>query len=237
MYRLSIPLAAAVFLAKAGAAQAAALQVAPVLLDIPAPGATSTITLRNEGPRPLNAQVRVFRWTQVNGQDRLEPVNDVVASPPSASLASRTDYAVRVVRLNRAVAQREEAYRLVVDELPDASRERNGTIAVVLRHSIPVFFSPPDADTARVTWRARVADGKLLLTATNAGGRRLRLAAMKVSDGRGSINFGDGLVGYALAGSTMTWERPLPAGFNTANLRITAQSDLGPVDARAQVAR
>ncbi len=125
----------------------------------------------------------------------------------------------------------------MVDELPDALRQRNGAVAVVLRHSIPVFFSPPDADTAKVTWRARVIAGKLVLTATNAGGRRLRLAAMKVSDGRGTINFGDGLVGYALAGSTMTWERPLPRGFNPANLRISAQSDLGPLHATAQVTR
>jgi fimbrial chaperone protein len=226
-----------VFVGHAGAAGAAALQVAPVLLDIPAPGATSTVTLRNEGPRPLNAQIRVFRWTQENGQDKLEPVTDVVASPPSASLASRTDYAVRIVRLNRAPAAREEAYRLVVDELPDASRERNGTIAVVLRHSIPVFFAPTDAETARVTWKAKIVGAKLVLQATNTGGRRLRLAAMKVSDGKTTVNFGDGLVGYSLSGTTMTWERPIPAGFSASAIRITAQSDLGPVDARAAVTR
>ena len=217
--------------------EAAALQVAPVLLDVPAPGATTTLTLRNEGARPLNAQIRVFRWVQEGGRERLEPATDVVASPPATSLAPRTDYTVRVVRTDRAPVTEEKAYRLVVDELPDADEVRNGTISVVLRHSVPVFFSPPAAETARVRWSARVSGRRLILTATNTGGRRLRLAALSVSNGKQTVQFGAGLVGYALAGRTMTWERPLPAGFSGSTVRVVAQSDLGAVDAQAPLAR
>src|SRR5215472_2555055 len=65
---------------------AASLQVAPVLVEVAAPGAASTLKLRNEGSAPINVQIRVFRWSQTNGEEKLEPTGDVVASPPLAKL-------------------------------------------------------------------------------------------------------------------------------------------------------
>lgn len=214
-------------------AGAAALQVAPVLLDVPAPGATTTITLRNESPAALDAQVRIFKWVQVDGQERLMPAKGVVASPPMAHLGSRSDYTVRIVRTDKAPVDKEEAYRLVVDELPDPKREKNGTVVVVLRHSVPVFFEPADANPARLRWSSRVEGGQLLISATNEGGRRVRLSAMKVSAGGATVDFGSGLVGYALAGSTMTWKRPLPKNFSGGSVKVTAMGDSGPINATA----
>src|SRR6266508_5911005 len=73
-------------------AAAATLQVAPVLVEVMAPSMASTLTLRNDGRDPVFAQIRVFRWTQEGGQERLEPTDEVVASPPSVTLARNTDY-------------------------------------------------------------------------------------------------------------------------------------------------
>lgn len=216
-------------------AEAAALQVAPVLVEVAAPGATSTVTLRNEGMRPLDAQVRVFKWSQVNGVEKLEPTQDVVASPPSATLGSRTDYTIRVVRTSKTPVTKEESYRLVVDELPDPARERNGTVVVVVRHAIPVFFTPPDAMTPKVSWSAQVKNGQLVLRAANVGGRRVRLSNMTVSDGKNPVNFGAGLVGYSLADSSMTWTRPVPKGFSASKLTISAQGDTGKINAVADL--
>src|SRR5579863_3912889 len=100
-----------------GTLQAASLQVAPVLVEVPAPGAAATLKLRNEGTKPLDAQIRVFQWTQVDGADVLTPTNDVVASPPAASLRADTDYTVRIVRTKKEPVAKEEAYRLLIDEL------------------------------------------------------------------------------------------------------------------------
>jgi fimbrial chaperone protein len=60
-------LATAFLLSLSTSPRAASLQVSPVSVEVPAPGAAATITLRNEGSNPLNAQIRVFRWSQVNG--------------------------------------------------------------------------------------------------------------------------------------------------------------------------
>src|SRR5215831_943893 len=82
-------------------ASAGSLQVEPVLVDVTAPGAASTITLRNEGAAPINAQIRVFRWSLVDGQEKLEPTDAVVASPPSVTLAPKGQYIARVVRVSK----------------------------------------------------------------------------------------------------------------------------------------
>lgn len=226
-------MAAALMTVAAPPATAAALQVTPLVLEVPAPGATSTLTLRNESPRPVNAQVRVFRWTQANGEDVLEPTAAVVASPPLVNLAARVNYSVRVVRTARQPAPKEEAYRLVIDELPDVSRAKGGTVAILLRHSVPVFFRPEDAGAPKLAWSVRSQGGRVTVTVRNDGERRVRLARMRVSDGKNTVNFGDGLVGYALAGSTMSWTRPAPRGLG-GSVKISAQGDIGPINATAK---
>src|ERR1700694_5222625 len=82
-------------------AQAGSLQVAPVLVDVTAPGAASTVTLRNEGTTPIDAQIRVFRWSLVDGQEKLEPTDDVIASPPSVTLTPNGQYIARIARVSK----------------------------------------------------------------------------------------------------------------------------------------
>jgi fimbrial chaperone protein len=234
MRSLSLRLIAAAALAVAASPLAAAsLQVTPLLIEVPAPGSTSTLALRNESPRAVSAQVRVFRWTQANGEDVLEPTNAVVASPPLVSLAPRVNYSVRVVRTSRQPVAQEEAYRLMIDELPDPSRARGGTVAIVLRHSVPVFFRPEDEGAPKLAWSVRNQGGRITVTVRNDGQRRVRISRMRVSDGKATVNFGDGLVGYALANSTMSWTRPAPRGLGAA-VKITAQGDTGPINASAK---
>jgi fimbrial chaperone protein len=64
----------------------AVLEVAPVLLDIQAPSATGTVSVKNDNARPTTIQVRLFRWRQGDGEERYEPTQDVVASPPIADV-------------------------------------------------------------------------------------------------------------------------------------------------------
>lgn len=218
-----------------GIARAASLQVTPLLIEIPAGTAASSLTLRNDGTQPVAAQVRVFRWTQRDGADVLEPAEAVVASPPMASLRPKADYLVRVLRPGRQPVGGEEAYRLIVDELPGAPTGGAGSIAMVLRHSVPVFFTTPGAQP-RLRWSAQVRQGRLLVRLDNDGGRRVRVSRLTVSDGSASLTFGDGLVGYALAGSGVVWSRSLRAGtFKSGEVRISAVGDIGPLNAVATI--
>ena len=226
---------AALFVSPCAMPQAASLQVAPVLVEVPAPGATATLKLRNEGTKQLDAQIRIFEWTQVDGEDVLTPTNDVAASPPVASLQPNADYTVRVVRTKREPAVKEEAYRLFIDELPEPASGQASAVNIALRYSIPVFFTVPGGAAPRLSWELQRRTNKPVIVASNAGDRRIRLAKLKVTDGKGIVaNFGEGLAGYVLSHASMNFAVPANAkGFGVGGLAsISAQSDLGPIDAK-----
>ncbi|MGH6859585.1 MAG: fimbrial biogenesis chaperone [Phyllobacterium sp.] len=214
-----------------GLSQAASLRVSPTNLDLIAPGSAGVLTLTNEAKRPINVQIRVFRWTQKNGVEQLSPTDDVVVSPPSTRLAANKDYVVRVVRTGRKPVTAEESYRVLVDELPDPSRRKAGTVTLVVRYSIPVFFRDRDASPAQVAWTIARSGGSLVLSADNKGDTRLRLSDLQLTQKGKLLGARKGLVGYVLGGARMQWPvgsaRPASAG----PVGLKAQSELGALDA------
>jgi fimbrial chaperone protein len=230
--------AATLLLGTYNAARAGSLQVEPVLVDVTAPGAASTVTLRNEGAAPINAQIRVFRWSLVDGQEKLAPTDDVVASPPSVTLTPKGEYVARIVRVSKKPVTGEESYRLLIDQLPDLSQQKTGTVNLLVRYSIPVFFGAPEKKSPAVSWSLAIKGDKITLTARNNGERRLRISALSLRDTNGkSISFGTGLAGYALGQSAKTWTAPGSArGFaSNGSASVSAQTDNGPIQAVAAV--
>jgi fimbrial chaperone protein len=230
-------LAALSMLAVCDPSWAASLQVSPVLVEVAAPGAATTLKLRNEGTTPLNAQIRVFRWSQVNGEDRLEPTNDVVASPPLTKLAPKVDYTVRLVRVNKTPVAKEETYRLFIDELPDAANQRNRAVNLLLRYSIPVFFYPTAGNPPALTWSVEQSGGKLAVVAKNSGDRHLRISDLKLRDDKGgTVSLGNGLNGYVLGGSSRRWVVASGKGSLSAGspIAVSAQGDRGPITGSVQ---
>ncbi|MEJ5020883.1 molecular chaperone [Ochrobactrum vermis] len=229
--------AAALLLLGSISAHAASLRLAPTTVELLAPDSAAVLNLRNEAKHPLNVQVRVFRWSQQGGVEQLEPTNDVVASPPSTSLPPNADYVVRVLRVNKTPLKREESYRVVVDELPDPSRRKAGTVSLVVRHVIPVFFRTPDAGAPEVSWSLSRSGGSLMLVARNAGGTTMRLSDVRLSQGGKAVASRKGLVGYVLAGATMQWPIGNAKRLGSGPVKLSAQSASGPVSTSVSVNR
>jgi fimbrial chaperone protein len=211
-------------------AEAASLSVVPISVDVVRPATIGTVTLRNKESRPLAAQVRVFRWTQIDGEDRLEPTEDVVASPPIVTINSGADYVVRLERTAAREIAGEEAYRAVIDELPNPNRQRNGAIALVLRYLVPVFFLSPDAAQPRLVWSLAHRGGATLLQAVNGGDKRIQIVDLKLGAADRALMVGKGLAGYVLGHSTRSWVLPAKAGL-TSGAAVFASSDHGPIHA------
>lgn len=226
-------IAAALVLAIApGIATASDIRVAPVVLD-PLPGNRSTsLTLTNAEDRPVRVQLRVMKWSVENGKEQLTPTDAVVASPPFATLDPQQQYLVRVVRTAKAPPKGEETYRVLVDEVPDAGAGRPGTVELVVRQSIPAFFSDIPRRAANVAWTVRNDSGGATLVGRNTGNRRLRLADLSIDSAGKQVFFQQGLVGYVLAGSEL--QVPLSSASGTipsdGRLRMTAASDNGRVE-------
>jgi fimbrial chaperone protein len=204
---------------------ASSLQVMPVNVEVPAPGAASVVTLENPGAELVNAQIRVFKWVQTGGKDDLVPTTDVAVSPPAVKLPPGKKSVVRIVRLSKTPVQTEETYRLVVDEVPKPVKAQEAGVGFSVRYSIPVFFSKAGED-ANLTWKA-----------SYAGGRHVRVASLKVTGAGKTIQVGQGLAGYVLGQSARKW---LVTGAGKAiapgsTITITAQGDNGPIQATAKV--
>jgi fimbrial chaperone protein len=212
----------------ATAANASDLRVAPSTVEAPTGSQTATLSLLNGEQKPISVQIRVMRWTQQNGQDSLVPTINVVASPPFVTLQPSQRYLVRLVRTAQAGATGEESYRVLVDELPGQRTLASGTIDLVLRHSIPVFFSDTPDKIAKVTWTIVHDAQGAWLEGLNSGERRLRLSDVSLDQNGNKIFEKPGLVGYVLPGGEMRW--PLSTKVSAGSVHMSATADTGPID-------
>lgn len=197
--------------AAALAAHASGLQVSPIGLRLAASAPAEAMWLTNTGTDPVHAQVRVFRWTQVDGKDVLEPSRDLVVSPPMVTIAPGDRQLVRVIRQVAPPADGTEiAYRVLVDELPLDAGDKPG-LKFVLRYSVPVFLAPAGDPSMKATLQAtweNGADGPRLRV-RNIGNGHAQIADVTWQGASGQRTpLLPGLVGYALPGATMSWKLP-----------------------------
>lgn len=182
------------------------LQTRQTGVDLPAGARAGRLVLANSGDAPVAAQIRVYVWTQEDGEDRLEPTDDLVVSPPIVEIPAAGEQLVRLVRADASPPAGELAYRVVVDELPGDSDAAENAVAVRMRFLIPAFVRA--ADPAPTDLRCRIAISTLVCE--NRGGRAAQLGATELMDAAGNtLQVSPGLLGYVLANSSRSW--PLPA--------------------------
>jgi fimbrial chaperone protein len=208
-------------------ASAGNLQVAPILLEFGEGVQAQALWLENSGDQPLHAQVRIQRWTQSNSADVLEPSQMLLARPAIVQIGPGQRQLVRVLRPAPFSAgdTQEQAYRLLVDELPATHVKPNQGLNFLLRYSIPAFVLPAGAsprepgskaaaDTSGLHARWQLDPGLLTLTVHNTGAQRVRLSQLRWLPENGPpIELTPGLLGYVLAGQHMQWTLPLPRPF------------------------
>ncbi len=203
-------------------AWAGSLQVSPILLEFPAGEQATGLWLSNSGTTPIRAQVRIQQWSQADGVEQLDPTQGLVASPPILEIAPGQQQLVRIVRQQANAPTQELAYRVLVDELPDAQAEDRTGLQLLLRYSIPAFVLPQGTGDARQAHKPTATDlsqvaahlqlkaDAALLTVSNRGRQRIRLSQLVHVDAQGvRTPLVTGLMGYVLAGQRMQWTLPL----------------------------
>ena len=216
--RLRIALLSSLWLA-CSAAFASGLQVSPVSLTVPSTQNAEGLWLSNTGDNVVSAQVRVYRWTQEENEDKLTPTRGLVISPPMLQLAVGDRQLIRAIRLGAPPSgpgAAQEAYRMIIDELPVDTSGKKG-LQFVLRYSVPVFVEPAGAAAApaQLTWTIRRDGDKAMLEVANSGGTHAQLANLNFTDAAGvRTEITPGLLGYVLPGARMRWTlKPLAKVF------------------------
>jgi fimbrial chaperone protein len=231
MRSLSFPrgIVLACLLAVGSHASASGLQIAPTGLQLVPGGPAQALWLTNTGDRELHAQVRAFQWSQAGGHDELVATQALVASPPMLNIAPGGRQLVRVIRTGQiGPSTGEQAFRLLVDELPLGEAKQTG-VQYVLRYSVPVFVGA--AGSPSLQWSTSVGHEGIELNIHNAGAVHAQVSALNLSQpGAAPVELVPGLLGYVLPGATMHWTVALPAGASTANASIKALINGEPTD-------
>lgn len=184
-------------------AMCATLQVAPVMLNVSASQRAVALYLTNSGTKDIHAQVRIYDWSQSAGKDVLTPTNNVVSSPAVTALKPGQQQLVRVIIANPVAHQQEQSYRLIIDELPDASHhdtERNG-VHFLLRYSIPMFIAAEAGRSENEESQLNCTQQDADIWCQNSGKTHVRMSAVQAIAANGQIaETLSGLAGYVLAG-------------------------------------
>lgn len=178
------------------------LQVGSTRVELPAGARASRLVLRNSGDAPVGAQVRVYAWSQPDGDDRLDETHAIALSPPIVRIAPGQEQVVRIVRQGTAPTGRDATYRVVAEEVPLTPQDANVAVGFRMRFVLPLFDRAADATPAQLSCRL----GADTLTCLNTGGRACKLGATRLVDAAGhAVELTNGLFGYVLPRSTRRW--------------------------------
>lgn len=196
-------------------AQAASLQVSPILVEFSSDDKAKELWLTNTGKTNIRAQVRMQEWTQLNSQEILEPTKKLVASPLITEIKPGQRQLVRLIKPSNINTTQEQAFRVLVDELPGNNPEQsNSGLNILLQYSIPVFYksSQPHKITQGLTSldniQFKYTNGQISVTNRSSSYLRLSQFSYVSSTGK-SIPLISGLMGYVLAGQIMSWNLPV----------------------------
>jgi len=194
---------------------ASGLQVSPLSVTLKPGHSADGIWLSNVGANPVRAQIRVYHWTQGNGEEQLTPSQGLVISPPMLSLDPGSKQLIRVIRAGPppvGAAAVEDAYRISIDELPVAPTG-DRTVQFVLRQVLPVFVEPVGTanPVPQLHWSVYSEGGHTSLEVTNSGNAHAQLADISfLTSSNHRIEVAGGLAGYVLPGNTKRWETSQP---------------------------
>ena len=89
--------------------------------------------IQNQGNSATTMQVRIVRWKQEDGHERYTAQQDVVASPPIVTIGTGNKQLIRLIKQASVPAGVEQAYRIIVDEIPQPDAKAEPAIGLKLQ--------------------------------------------------------------------------------------------------------
>lgn len=180
--------------------------------------------IENQGNTTTTMQVRIVRWRQEGGFERYQAQQDVVASPPILRVEKGQKQLIRLIRQTAPPAGVEQAYRIILDEIPQPANDTEPQIGLKLqmRYSIPLFVYGQGiatytnaahsalVDARDLSWRVVSDSDGPAMEIRNNGKVHVRLSKVNLQQNGQQYALAEGLLGYVLPGEFRRW--PLPKG-------------------------
>lgn len=181
------------------------LTVSPILVDAPAEGGATSISIGSTLERTVTMQVRVFGWDQDGGADRYTPARAVRFAPEIFRLEPG---ATQIVRMLVPDTGGNGAWRIVIDELPQKSEAPTSATAARLNIRLQYILGMFAGDAgSEADLRIDAEAGTVALVNDGDGYLRLHALAFETSDGE--IAPASQSIAYVLPWSSLIL--PLPA--------------------------
>ena len=199
----------------------------PIYPKIESQEKATAVWLQNTGKSDAMIQVRVFEWQQEQYKDQYKEQNQIIPSPPVTRIKAGEKYMLRLTKADQMIQGKEQAYRVIVDELPIKLNDEAQTASKVnfqMRYSIPLFAygkgigsglneasqklneKNPLAKPVLSWWINKNTQGKAELLIKNSGQKFARLSGIKLQPDTTQVAFDNVSFGYVLAQSTMKFE-------------------------------
>jgi len=220
---------------------AGSFEVNPIRVDLSAAARSAAVTVRNSGTESVVVQAAAQAWAQQDGKDVLTPTNEVLISPPIATIAPGAEQVIRIGLRRAPDAQHELSYRLFLQEVPPPPQPGFQGLQVALRIGLPIFVQPKSGPAkATLVWDAELRrPGTVSLRLRNQGTGHIQISDVQMYlPGEKEPVAAQSSLAYVLPGQSREWDLALRhAGVkNTDRLRLKVATDAGSVDTEIDLA-
>lgn len=215
----------------AGNTWAGPFTVSPVRIYMTPSDKAVAVTINNDSDKDLVMQADVYTWKQrPNGEDDLALTEDLLLSPPIIKLGPKMRQVVRLARLHPVQQARQQTYRLIVREIPEARpKTENIQLQIAVAFSIPIFITPPNTKYQLECKTARTAADSASVSCRNNGTAYAQIIDFSLVGMNGDKLASRSNGGYILPEIERNFDiksengKPVPAG----NAKLTVMLDDG----------
>lgn len=201
-----------------------ALQLNPLSLVLKPSGGGSkqSVTVSNESNEPIAVQLSITTRQQAGNKEIRKPADNLFnIYPPQMVIPPRSTQKVRIEWLGAANLPRENAYRLIAEQVYVSLDNKNQTGVKMLMTLIGALYVQPNGTKSNLQITSVKRHGnKLGITVQNSGNRHrlMKYATLILRNGGQTLSLkGKQILGLdgnnVLGGATKRFFIPLPKGF------------------------
>lgn len=201
---------------------ATSLGVWPINPRIDAPASATLVWVKNNNKaESVILQARIFSWSQVDDQDKLDAQDELVVSPPLIEVKPGSQQIFRIMNRRGPIESvvTEAAYRLIIDEVPREEGAPESLLRFQMRYSLPLFVGLPDGYVGEqlslrlkkleADLRYRIVQQPLpsieIFNQSPVHARLSHVVSDSIEPGNKSFFISQGLLGYVLPYSSRKW--------------------------------